>query len=169
MSSLGTRAATIPEGERNELIAKKAVAAHAASLKPIVCVGRNAGRTRIGRTEKVVGAQLQGSLAGLSKAQMERRLSRMSRVGDRTGKTATPAQRRRCCFYSRRVEKLFNETVARRRADSVWRQREAVECAQLMGKPDVRRALVAGLHWKFVRFLIISKTRFDVDRRRRRF
>src|SRR5437588_10138737 len=57
--------------ESDELIARKAAAAHAASLKPIVCVGELLEERESGRTEKVVGAQLQGSLAGLSKAQME--------------------------------------------------------------------------------------------------
>src|SRR5438477_5197618 len=57
--------------ESDELIAKKAVAAHAASLKPIICVGEVLEERESGRTETVVGAQLQGSLAGLSKEQME--------------------------------------------------------------------------------------------------
>src|SRR3954466_10424981 len=57
--------------ETDDLIAKKAAAAHAASLKPIVCVGELLKERESGRTEQVVGSQMQGSLAGLSKAQME--------------------------------------------------------------------------------------------------
>src|SRR3954466_12156620 len=57
--------------ESDELISKKAQAAHGASLKPIVCVGELLKERESGRTEQVVGSQMQGSLAGLSKAQME--------------------------------------------------------------------------------------------------
>src|SRR6266850_3761672 len=57
--------------ETDELIAKKALAAHAASLKPIVCVGETLADREAGRTELVLGTQLRGSLAGLSAEQME--------------------------------------------------------------------------------------------------
>src|SRR5437588_5000006 len=57
--------------ETDELIAKKALAAHAASLKPIVCVGETLAQREAGRTELVVGTQLRKSLAALSGGQME--------------------------------------------------------------------------------------------------
>src|SRR5690349_18118777 len=57
--------------ETDALINKKALAAHAASLKPIVCVGETLAEREAGRTELVVGTQLRGSLAGLSADQME--------------------------------------------------------------------------------------------------
>src|SRR6267378_4828665 len=60
--------------ESDELISKKALAAHAASLKPIVCVGETLAQREAGRTELVVGTQLRGSLAGLSADQMEETL-----------------------------------------------------------------------------------------------
>src|SRR5207253_1389179 len=44
--------------ETDELIAKKALAAHAASLKPIVCVGETLEQREAGRTELEVGPQL---------------------------------------------------------------------------------------------------------------
>src|SRR6266403_1879290 len=44
--------------ESDELIAKKALAAHAASLRPIVCVGETLSEREAGRTELVVGTQL---------------------------------------------------------------------------------------------------------------
>src|SRR3989440_11008130 len=57
--------------ESDELIAKRALAAHAASLKPIVCVGETLEEREAGRTELVVGTQMRGRLAGLSAEQME--------------------------------------------------------------------------------------------------
>src|ERR1051325_4395648 len=52
--------------ETDELVAKKALAAHAASLKPIVCVGELLEERETGKTEQVVARQIKGSLAGLN-------------------------------------------------------------------------------------------------------
>src|SRR5262245_26606552 len=43
--------------ESDELISKKALAAHAASLKPIVCVGETLAERESGRTEKILASQ----------------------------------------------------------------------------------------------------------------
>src|SRR5882724_8347762 len=51
--------------ESDELIAKKALAAHAASVKPIVCIGETLEEREAGRTDKIIATQLHGSLAGL--------------------------------------------------------------------------------------------------------
>src|SRR5829696_1077701 len=101
--------------ESDELISKKAAAAHAASLKPIVCVGELLEDREAGRTNTVVGAQLQGSLAGLSKAQMEETIIAYEPVwAIGTGKTATPQQAQDVhAFIRKRIEELFDENVAR--------------------------------------------------------
>src|ERR1051325_10532474 len=57
--------------ESDELIAKKALAAHAAQIKPIVCVGETLEEREAGNTEKIVERQIKGSLAGLNAEQME--------------------------------------------------------------------------------------------------
>src|SRR6266699_7107698 len=56
--------------ESDALIARKALAAHGASLKPIVCVGEMLAEREGGQTEKVLETQVRGSLTGLSKDQM---------------------------------------------------------------------------------------------------
>src|SRR6516162_10708331 len=58
------------EKETDALIAKKALAAHGASLKPIICVGETLEQREGGQMENVLQTQVQGSLAGLSKDQM---------------------------------------------------------------------------------------------------
>src|SRR6266853_5809650 len=55
------------QNESDELIAKKTLATHGASLKPIVCVGEMLADRESGRTEKVLETQVRGSLAGLTK------------------------------------------------------------------------------------------------------
>src|ERR1035441_781786 len=52
--------------ESDALISRKALAAHAASLKPIVCVGETLSEREGGQTEKVLETQVRGSLAGLT-------------------------------------------------------------------------------------------------------
>src|SRR5438045_1414347 len=76
--------------ETDDLIAKKALAAHAASLRPIVCVGETLADRKADRTELVVGTQLRGSLAGLSADQMEETIVAYEPVwAIGTGETAT--------------------------------------------------------------------------------
>src|SRR6266545_1992756 len=48
--------------ETDELITKKALAAHGAALKPIVCVGETLAEREAGKTEKVLETQVRGSL-----------------------------------------------------------------------------------------------------------
>jgi len=55
-------------GETDALVAAKAVAARAAQLTPIVCVGESLAQREAGATAEVVGGQIRGSLAGLDPA-----------------------------------------------------------------------------------------------------
>src|SRR5580765_6142358 len=79
--------------ETDELIAKKALAVHTASLKPIVCVGETLTEREAGKTEKVLQTQVRGSLSTLSKGQMEETILAYEPVwAIGTGKTATTNQ-----------------------------------------------------------------------------
>src|SRR3954452_7845007 len=49
--------------ESNELISRKALAVHTASLKQIVCVGETLAEREAGEMEKVLDTQVRGSLA----------------------------------------------------------------------------------------------------------
>ena len=65
--------------------------AHAAALKPIVCVGETLSEREAGQTETVLGTQVNGSLAGLTPEQMEETIVAYEPVwAIGTGKTATP-------------------------------------------------------------------------------
>src|SRR5437588_9916976 len=57
--------------ETDDLISKKAQAALAASLKPIICVGETLAERESGLTQEVIARQVTGSLAGIAKGQME--------------------------------------------------------------------------------------------------
>ena len=145
--------------ESDELIAKKAAAAHAASLKPIVCVGELLEDREAGKTEKVVGAQLQGSLAGLSKEQMEETVVAYEPVwAIGTGRTASPAQAQEVhAFIRQRIAKLFDETVARRVRIQYGGSVKASNARELMGQADVDGALVGGASLEIRSFSDIIK------------
>ena len=132
--------------ESDELISKKALAAHAASLKPIVCVGETLAQREANETEKIVGAQLKGSLAGLSKAQMEETIIAYEPVwAIGTGKTATTAQAQEVhAFIRKTLASLFDEAVARRVRIQYGGSVKASNARELMAQPDVDGALVGG-------------------------
>lgn len=132
--------------EDDALIARKALAAHAASLKPIVCVGETLEEREGGRMEQVVGAQLKGSLAGLSKEQMEDTILAYEPVwAIGTGRNATPAQAQEVhAFIRKTLVTLFDEAVAKRVRIQYGGSVKPANARELMGQPDVDGALVGG-------------------------
>ena len=132
--------------ENDELINKKALAAHAASLKPIVCVGETLAERESGQMEKVLQTQVRGSLANLSKAQMEETIVAYEPVwASGTGKTATSAQAQEAQAYIRGLlAKLFDDTTARRVRIQYGGSVKASNARELMSQPDVDGALVGG-------------------------
>jgi triosephosphate isomerase len=132
--------------ESNDLIAKKAQAAHAASLKPIVCVGELLAEREAGQTEKVLDAQVRGSLTGLTKEQMAETIVAYEPVwAIGTGKTATTAQAQQAhAFIRGLLGKLFDETVARRVRIQYGGSVKPSNARELMSQPDVDGALVGG-------------------------
>jgi triosephosphate isomerase len=96
-------------GETDAAVNAKTKAALAAGLVPIVCVGETLTEREAGRTEAVVTTQVNGSLAGLDAASLEKTVVAYEPVwAIGTGKVATPEQaqevhatirlRRRCGF-----------------------------------------------------------------------
>ncbi len=132
--------------ESDALIAKKALAAHAAAIKPIVCVGETLAEREAGQTEKVLDAQVRGSLGGLSKEQMEETIVAYEPVwAIGTGKTATTAQAQEAHQFIRKLlGTLFDETVARRVRIQYGGSVKPSNAGELMAQPDVDGALVGG-------------------------
>ncbi len=132
--------------EPDELIAKKALAAHAAQIKPIVCVGETLEEREAGNTEKVVERQIKGSLAGLTPEQMEETIVAYEPVwAIGTGKTATSAQAQEVhAFIRKKLTFMYSETVAKRVRIQYGGSVKAQNARELMGQPDVDGALVGG-------------------------
>jgi triosephosphate isomerase len=132
--------------ESDELISKKAHAAHAASLKPIVCVGELLAERESGQTEAVLTKQVRGSLAGLTPEQMTETIVAYEPVwAIGTGKTATTSQAQQAHVFIRKlVEEMFDSTVARHVRIQYGGSVKASNARELMEQPDVDGALVGG-------------------------
>ena len=132
--------------ESDALISKKALAAFAASLKPIVCVGETLAEREAGQTEKVLETQVRGSLAGLSKEQMAETVVAYEPVwAIGTGKTATTAQAQSAHAFIRGVlASMFDEAVAKRIRIQYGGSVKPSNARELMSQADVDGALVGG-------------------------
>ena len=132
--------------ESDALISKKALAVHAASLKPIVCVGETLAERESGQMEKVLETQVRGSLAGLTKEQMVETIVAYEPVwAIGTGKTATTQQAQDAHAFIRGVlAKMFDEAMAKKVRIQYGGSVKPNNAKELMGQPDVDGALVGG-------------------------
>jgi len=132
--------------ESDELISKKAQAVHAASLKPIVCVGETLAEREANQTEKVLEKQIRGSLAGITKDQIVETIIAYEPVwAIGTGKTATTAQAQEAhAFIRRLLTSLYDEAAARRVRLQYGGSVKPANARELMSQPDVDGALVGG-------------------------
>jgi triosephosphate isomerase len=132
--------------ESDALIAQKALAAHAASLKPIVCVGETLAQREGGRTEPVLETQVRGSLASLTAEQMLETIIAYEPVwAIGTGRTATSQQAQEAhAFIRSLLAKLFDEATARKVRIQYGGSVKPSNARELMSQPDVDGALVGG-------------------------
>lgn len=133
-------------GEKNELIQKKAKAAHAAKLIPIVCVGETLKEREDGKTEAVVSDQISGSLTGLTKDEMVATIVAYEPVwAIGTGKTATPEQANAVHVFIRDLlAKLFDMNVASQVRIQYGGSVKPDNAVALLGQSDIDGALVGG-------------------------
>jgi triosephosphate isomerase len=132
--------------ESNALIARKAAAAHAASLKPIVCVGETLEEREGGQMEKVLETQVRGSLAGLTNEQMVETIVAYEPVwAIGTGKTATTQQAQDAhAFIRSLLMKIFDEAISKKVRIQYGGSVKPANAKELMSQPDVDGALVGG-------------------------
>jgi triosephosphate isomerase (TIM) len=132
--------------ETDELISKKAQAVHAASLKPIVCVGETLAEREANQTEKILEKQVRGSLAGITKEQIAETIIAYEPVwAIGTGKTAATAQAQEAhAFIRGLLTKMYDEAAARRVRIQYGGSVKPANARELMSQPDVDGALVGG-------------------------
>jgi triosephosphate isomerase len=132
--------------ESDSLISKKALAAHAASIKPIICVGETLEQRESGVTNDVVGSQIKGSLAGLTSEQMLETVIAYEPVwAIGTGKTASSKQAQDVHAFIRSVlAELHGNDVAKQVRIQYGGSVKPANARELMGQPDIDGALVGG-------------------------
>jgi triosephosphate isomerase len=132
--------------ESDALIAKKALAVHAASLKPIVCVGETLAEREGNLMEKVLETQVRGSLAGLTREQAVETVVAYEPVwAIGTGKTATTQQAQDAhAFIRGLLVKIYDEATARKVRIQYGGSVKPNNAKELMSQPDVDGALVGG-------------------------
>jgi triosephosphate isomerase len=132
--------------ESDELVSRKARAAHAASLQPIICVGETLAEREAGQTKKILETQVRGSLAGLNNSQMVETIIAYEPVwAIGTGKTATTEQAQEAhAFIRGLLIRLFDEATARNVRIQYGGSVKPSNARELMSEPDVDGALVGG-------------------------
>jgi triosephosphate isomerase len=145
-------------GETDQIINTKAKAALAAGLTPIVCVGETLEEREQDRTAAVVTAQIDGSLAGFSAADLAGTVIAYEPVwAIGTGKVATPEQAQEVHALIRGLlAGMASPAVA---ADVTIQYGGSVKpdnAASLAAQPDIDGALVGGASLKADDFLGIA-------------
>ena len=144
--------------EDDVLVAQKTVAAIAAGLTPIVCVGETLAQREAGHTGAVVAAQLGAVLAAIGRdaiAQIVLAYEPVWAIG--TGKTATPQM-------AQDVHALLRTQLAQANAAAgvsvqilYGGSMKPDNAGELMVMPDIDGGLIGGAALKAVDFLAIAR------------
>ena len=145
--------------ETDEQVNRKAKAALAGGLRPIVCVGELLEERESGRTEAVVSAQVRGSLAGLSASDLLKTVVAYEPVwAIGTGRTATPAQAQEVHALIRSLlKKLADEHVAQSVRIQYGGSVKPSNAKELFGQKDIDGGLIGGASLEAGSFLDIVR------------
>ena len=132
--------------ETNETVNKKVKAAHAHSLKPIVCVGERLEQRESGITKDVIRDHVVNGLVGVTEEQMLNTVIAYEPVwAIGTGKTATPEQAQEVHEFIRGLlTEIYSSDVAEAVRISYGGSVKPGNIAQLMAQPDIDGGLIGG-------------------------
>ena len=132
--------------ETDEVVNLKTKAALQANLKPIVCVGETLEQREAGQTEKVVEAQVRGSLAGLGDVGLVETIIAYEPVwAIGTGKTATTEQAQEVHAFIRTVlADMENESVSQSVRIQYGGSVKPSNASELFSQPDIDGGLIGG-------------------------
>ena len=133
-------------GETDEIVNRKVLAAHEASLRPIVCVGETLKQRDRGNVDKILSIQLRGSLAGLGPKELQETVIAYEPVwAIGTGRNATPEQAQEAhAFIRRTLRDMADDTTAERVRIQYGGSVKPENARELMSQPDIDGALVGG-------------------------
>lgn len=144
--------------ETDQLVNAKARVALSSGLTPIICIGETLEEREADRTEEVVGAQVDGTLAGFSADDLKKTVIAYEPVwAIGTGRTATPEMAEAVhCFVREKLSAidsvaaevvpiLYGGSMKRGNADG------------LLSKPNIDGGLIGGASLKADDFIAIIK------------
>jgi triosephosphate isomerase (TIM) len=132
-------------GDGDEVVAEKLARVKSAGLTPVACVGETLDERVAGKTEQVVGRQIQALVAAHGGAGLEGVLLAYEPVwAIGTGKTATPQQAQQVHAFIRAQLQAQDEQVAGRLPILYGGSVKAANAAELFAMPDIDGGLVGG-------------------------
>lgn len=151
-------------GETNENVNRKAKAAHAHGLIPIICVGETLEAREAGNTAVVVKDHLLNGITGLSANQIVSTIIAYEPVwAIGTGHNATPAQAQEIHALIRLLlSEVYSTDVASQVRIQYGGSVKPDNAAELIAQPDVDGALVGTASWEAESFAQIVKAAYDV-------
>ena len=142
--------------ESNELVARKFVAAQAAGLLPILCVGESLEHREAGQTEVIVGAQLDAVLDLAGIAAFDHAVVAYEPVwAIGTGKTATPEQAQQVHAFMRDKFAKQDARIASSLRLLYGGSVKAANAAELFAQSDIDGGLIGGASLLAADFLAI--------------
>ena len=143
-------------GESNERVAAKFAQAQAAGLVPILCVGETLEQRDAGRTDAVIGAQLDAVLARGGAASLAGAVVAYEPVwAIGTGRTATPAQAQDVHAFIRGKVRREDGTISGSLQILYGGSVKPGNAAELFAQPDVDGGLIGGASLVAADFLAI--------------
>jgi triosephosphate isomerase len=137
-------------GETDATVQKKLRQALNKGLLPIVCVGETLSEREAGKANEVIARQLQGGLANVTAAEMQKVVIAYEPVwAIGTGKTATPEQAEEIhAFIRGKIKSSYSSEVADALRIQYGGSVTPENVSSLMVMPDIDGALVGGASLK---------------------
>ncbi|NDP48727.1 MAG: triose-phosphate isomerase [Sulfuriferula multivorans] len=145
-------------GESDALVANKYMAAQAAGLKPILCVGESLDERESGVTEAVVARQLDAVINAAGVASLANAVVAYEPVwAIGTGKTASPEQAQAVHAFIRHKIAALDVAIADQLVIQYGGSVKAANASELMAKPDIDGGLIGGASLVVEEFVAICR------------
>lgn len=142
--------------ETDKLVNAKAKRALAAGLTPIICIGETLDQREAGKTERVVGSQVDSTLSEFSADDLKKVVIAYEPVwAIGTGKTATPEQAQEVHAFIRGKMTQIDTNAADMVSILYGGSVKPDNAERLLSQPDIDGALVGGASLKADDFIAI--------------